>query len=213
MILRTYEQCLKAVSSNNIIVATDSKKILNFLKIRKINNILTSKKCLTGTDRVAEVAKKIKSSIYINLQGDEPFFNPNDIKKMIKFALKNSNLIINGYTKINEEKIFRDFSIPKVLIDKKNNLIYMSRSTIPGNKNNKFVKGWRQVCIYSYPRKVLMNFNNKRKTLIEKIEDIEILRFLELGYKIKMLKLSNSSFSIDTKQDLKIASEFFKKKI
>ena len=84
MIERTFLQCAKAFDKNYIYVATDSKVISSLCKKKNINCILTSKKCLTGTDRVAEVAKKIKVDSYINVQGDEPLFNPADIIKLVK---------------------------------------------------------------------------------------------------------------------------------
>ena len=207
LIFRTYQQCAKAVNRKNIIVATDSLKILNFCKKKKINVIITSKKCLTGTDRVAEVAKKIKASFYINLQGDEPFFNPKDLKKIITYSSKKPNEIINGYCDIKDEKLFRNPSIPKVIINKKDYLIYMSRAAIPTTKKKEFKKAWRQICVYSFPRKVLLKMKRIKKTPIENIEDIEILNFIEEGYKVKMLKLSNSSLAIDTPQDLKAANK------
>lgn len=210
LIFRTYQQCIKAVNRKNIIVATDSLKILNFCKKKKINAILTSKKCLTGTDRVAEVAKKIKASFYINLQGDEPFFNPKDLKKFITYSSKNPNEIINGYSDIKDEKLFRNPSIPKVILNKKDYLIYMSRAAIPTTKKKEFKKAWRQICVYSFPRKVLLKMKRIKKTPIENIEDIEILNFIEEGYKVKMLKLSNSSLAIDTPQDLKAANKLLR---
>ena len=73
MIVRTYRQCLKVVKAKNIIVATESLKIKKLCDEFSIKSILTSDKCLTGTDRVAEVSKKINASLYINVQGDEPF--------------------------------------------------------------------------------------------------------------------------------------------
>ena len=88
MIVRTYNQCSKIVSRDKIIVATDSLKIKKICDAYKMKSLITSSKCLTGTDRVAEVAKKIKCSFYINVQGDEPFFNPNDLKILIKQAKK-----------------------------------------------------------------------------------------------------------------------------
>ena len=203
MIIRTYNQCQKIIPSKNIVIATDSKKIIEVCKKYKAPFILTSKKCLTGTDRVAEVAKKIKSKIYINLQGDEPIFPSMDIKKFLKNALSNSDKILNGFCKMKNNEDFKNVNIPKVLVDQNNNLIYMSRSSIPGNKKNKLIKAWRQVCIYSYPRSLLLKFSSESKTPIEKIEDIEILRFLEYGFKIKMIMLSDRSIAVDNKDDLK----------
>ena len=68
MLIRTYNQCIKAVDKSKILVATDHKKIFKLCKKNNINTIMTSKKCLTGTDRIAEVAKKIKKSFYINVR-------------------------------------------------------------------------------------------------------------------------------------------------
>ncbi len=84
MIIRTSMQCLKVVKRSQLIVATDDKRIQKCCKKYSINSILTSKNCKTGTDRVAEVAKKIKARNYINVQGDEPIFNPDDLSKMLK---------------------------------------------------------------------------------------------------------------------------------
>ena len=67
---------------------------------------MTSKNCLTGTDRIAEVAKKYKAKFYLNVQGDEPICNTSDIKKLLRYAKKYPNKIINGYTKITNKKIF-----------------------------------------------------------------------------------------------------------
>ena len=213
MIVRTYNQCAKVISKEKIVVATDNVKIKNVCDEYKIKSIITSNKCLTGTDRVAEVAKKIKCNFYINVQGDEPFFNPNDLKMLIKQAEKKPNEVINGYTGINDRKLFFSSSIPKVVFDKKGYLLYMSRGPIPSNKALEFKKAWRQVCAYSFPRRALFDFaNTKNKTPIESLEDIEILRFLEKGYKVKMIKLSNKSLAVDNNEDLEKAKIYLKYK-
>ena len=79
----------------------------------------------------------------------------------------------------------------------------MSRAPIPSNKKKIFIKSWRQVCIYSFPYKSLKIYTSiKKKTKLELIEDLETNRFLELGYQVKMLKMSNKSVAVDTKEDL-----------
>ncbi len=214
MLLLTIRNCLKATNKNNIYVATESKTIKKMCNENKIQCVITSSKCLTGTDRVAEFAKKIKKDFYINVQGDEPLMPPNDIKKIINYAKKHPAKILNGYTKISDKKNFFSEHIPKLVFDKKNDLMYMSRSPIPFNKKKNFIFGHRQVCIYSFPRKMLLIFaKNKKKTIIENTEDIEILRFLEMGYKVKMLKLSNKSISVDTKKDKIKVENILKKKL
>ena len=178
MIIRTANQCSKVIDKKKIVIATDSKKIKAVCDNFSYKCVLTSKKCLTGTDRVAEVAKKIKAKIYINLQGDEPIFNPNDIKKFLKVALSNQDKILNGFSEIKNITDYKNLSIPKLVFNNLGELMYMSRSPIPGNKKNRLIRAWKQVCIYSFPRKTLLQFSaTKNKSSLEKIEDIEIFNF------------------------------------
>ncbi len=211
IIQRTYNQCVKAVNKNYVYVATDSKKIYNHCKNNKINCIMTSKKCLTGSDRIAEAAKKINSKYYVNIQGDEPFFAVRDILRLIEFSKKFPNMIIGGFTDIKYRYQYFSKNVPKVVMNNQNELMYMSRAPIPGNKRNKFYKAYRQVCGYVIPKKKMKLFyNRKKKSNFENIEDIEILHFLEMGEKVKMVKLSNDSISIDTKLDIVLAKKRLK---
>ncbi len=213
MLIRTYKQCLKVANKKQIVVATDDNRIVKLCNEYNINNLLTSKKCLTGTDRIAEVSKKIHANIYINVQGDEPICDIGDLKKLIKTALKNPNLIINGYTEIKDKKLFLSGHIPKVVFRNDGRLLYQSRAGIPTTKKLEFKKAWRQVCIYSLPKKVLKIFSSQRKkTILESMEDCELVRFLELGLDIKMIKMSNNSISVDTKNDLKKIIKVLKRK-
>ena len=107
-------------------------------------------------------------------------------------------------TNISTLKEFKNLNVPKVVHDQKDNLIYMSRSPIPGSKDNSFSKAKKQVCIYSFPKKSLKNFGLKRKkTFFENIEDIEILRFIEMGEKVKMLTFQKGTIAVDTVSDAK----------
>ncbi len=212
MLKRTYLQCLKVTHKKNIIVATDHKKIANFCSEEKINFLMTSKNCLTGTDRVAEVAKKIKADFYLNVQGDEPICNPSDLKKLIKYASKHPKEIINGYTEIKDKKLFYSGHIPKVVFRKDGRLLYQSRAAIPTTKKKKFIKAWRQVCIYSMPRLSLKIFSSiKKKTKLESIEDCELMRFLELGLDVKMIKMSDKSIAVDNPRDVFKVESILKK--
>lgn len=214
MIVRTYKQCSKVADRKNIIVACDSKKIADICKTHKINYLITSRNCLTGTDRVYEVSKKIFAENYINVQGDEPIFNPTDLKKVIKFILnkKNNKFVLLGYSNFNSKKIMQNPNIPKIVFNKNFELIYVSRAGIPSTKSQNNYKGFRQVLVYNFPRYIFKNFkrleNNKK--FLEKNEDIEILRFIESGYKVKLIKLSSKSKSVDTKEDLKQVAKIIK---
>ncbi len=203
MIRRTYDRCvLSGHPKENIVIATDSNKILKYCKNNNLKVFLTSSKCLTGTDRVAEVANKTHYNFYINMQGDEPIFNPKDINKVIDAIKKYPKNIINGYTEIKEKKLFLNRNIPKVIVSKRNELIYMSRVPIPTKGFRNKIKAHRQICIYAYSRQNLLKFIQKKKSPIEKMEDIEILRFLDIGISVKMIKLSDKSISVDVPDDI-----------
>ena len=204
MIIRTYRQCLKAVSSNNIYVATDSNLIKKTCDREGIQVVMTSPNCLTGTDRVAEVAKKIKAKYYINVQGDEPLFNPNDLKKLLKFTKRKTNDVLLGYCKLTNLKQFLSKNVPKLVFDKNKYLIYSSRSPIPNQNKVNMSQTFKGVWAYLFPREKLLRFGHeKKKTFLEQIEDIEILRWIELGIKVKLVKMSEHSHPVDTMSDIK----------
>jgi len=212
MIIRTYRQCAKVIPKSKILVATDDQRIKNVCQKENIKVVMTSKNCLTGTDRIAEVAKKFKAKFYLNVQGDEPICNTSDLRKLFKYAKKNPNKIINGYTKITNKKDFYSGHIPKVVFRKDGRLLYQSRAPIPTTKQKEYIYAWKQVCIYSLPYKSLKTFSSNRiKTPLESLEDCELLRFLELGHEIKMIKMSNKSISVDTKESLNLVRKIIKK--
>jgi 3-deoxy-manno-octulosonate cytidylyltransferase (CMP-KDO synthetase) len=186
-----------------VIVATDDDRIKGVCESEGIRVVMTSADCLTGTDRVAEVARHIYADTYINVQGDEPLFNPADLSALIKVAEDSPGDVVNGYCPINEEASFRSSSVPKVVVRPDGRLLYMSRGAIPTNKNLDFTTAWRQVCAYAFPRTALEAFSAcTKKTALEEIEDIEILRFLDLGWDVKMVQMSEHSVAVDNPEDV-----------
>jgi len=214
MVLRVADICKKITGKKNLYIATDSKLIENVVKKSGYKTIITSKKCLTGTDRVAEASRKIKANIIINVQGDEPTINPNDIKKIINSKKKYPNHVICGYDKIHKLENPESYNLPKVVVNSSNELIYISRALIPGKKNKLDKVNYnKQVCIYAFNKFQLRKFAAKnRKSAIEKIEDIEILRFFDYGIKIKMIKLNSNSVAVDEINDVRKAEKILKKR-
>ncbi len=213
LIYWTWKNCSKAVKKDSIYVATDSPKIHKICKKHDIQTINTKSTHLTGTDRVAEASLKIKTEMIINLQGDEPLIRPSDIRNFINFALKNKTIVTNAFTNINNIKKSSNINLPKLVISKDNFLLYMSRSPIPRSKNKDTkIKFFKQVCMYGFPKKILKKIygSNKKKTRLESIEDIEILRVIENGYIVKMLKVNDNKIAIDTPSDLIAAKKLIK---
>ena len=175
MILRTIDRCKLIIDKKFLYVATDSLKLKNFLNKNNFYNVvLTSTKNKTGTDRIFEFSKIIKAKRYINVQGDEPIVNPKDIKKIIDISKKNNEFVYNGYAKVINDKFSISKNIPKLVLDKNKNLLYMSRSEIPSSfrtKNKYFLK---QICIYSFPRKILKKVfrQNSKSNLVRTFKTV-----------------------------------------
>ena len=166
---------------------------------------MTSKDCITGTDRVSQAYKLLGSppvKMIINVQGDEPLIDSDDIRKVYMYCSNSlsSNTIYCGACKISEED-FNNPNVVKVVMNQESKLLYASRAGIPTSKDLQFHGAYKQVCIYAIPTSVLPLFWNE-KTPLEQIEDIEILRFLEYSHDVYMVQVSESSTSVDTPEDI-----------
>jgi len=203
LIRRTYLRSTLAVPADDVYIATDDERIAQHCRDTGMNYVMTSSDCLTGTDRVAEVATKIPADIYINVQGDEPLCNPADIKVILDAAGSHPGKVLNGYCPILDEEDFRSSAVPKTVVRPDGRLLYMSRGAVPTTKALGFTAAWRQVCIYAFPPEALKAFSAQTsKTRLESIEDIEILRFLELGFDVQMLEMSTESIAVDHPHDV-----------
>ncbi len=202
MIQHVHEKCASAVGSQNVYVATDSEDIEASVESFSGNVIRTSENCLTGTDRLAEANETLNFDFVVNVQGDEPLVQPEDVKKVFEIMKGDVSNIINCYCDIEKEEIKMP-SVPKVVISESEKLVYMSRSGIPFDKNLKPNAMYKQVCIYGFSRNHLEKFKeHPNKSLIESYEDIEILRFLEMDIPVQMLKVEKGSVAVDTPSDL-----------
>lgn len=195
----------KALGLENTYVATDDVRIKDVVENYGYKVILTSDSCLTGTDRLAEVSLSVDADIYLNIQGDEPLLDYNDIVKILEVKKLNMSSVINGMTNITDYEDPMNINIPKVLTNKDNDLIYMSRLPIPGIKAIREDKPIykKQVCIYAFTKEELFEFASfNKKAEFEDYEDIEILRFFDLKRPIKMVETKSASLAIDVPEDV-----------
>ena len=203
MIYRVWQRCVGALPEKDVYVATDDDRIRSYCESVGIQVIMTPDDCLTGTDRVYHASLKVEGDIFINVQGDEPLLEPSDIMAVVEMAQANTGSVINAMCPILEERDFRSKTVPKVVARMDGRLLYMSRGAIPTTKGHEFVTAKKQVCIYAFPREALNDFaSRKSKTPLESIEDIEILRLLELGYEVQMVEVSGASVAVDTPEDV-----------
>ena len=211
VLLRCVEQVRKAVPNEVIIVATDDQRIATECEQNGIQWEMTSTSCLTGTDRVAEVAQRHNAEWFVNVQGDEPFLDPTGLLSLLT-AVSNADLaagVINAYSHISSEADFRSSTVPKVVVDQQSRLLYISRGAIPTGKSLEFSTAKRQIGMYAFRKSALKAFSERTvKTPLEHIEDVEILRFLELGITVRMIEVDSVGIAIDTPEDLDRARRF-----
>ena len=207
MILWVAELTAKAVGIDNTYIATDSGKIASVVKAAGFRVVLTSPDALTGTDRIAEAAMQIDADIFINVQGDEPMLDPASITKVIDYARLHPDTVINGYAAIPQAEDPSNVKLPKCAIASDGRLLYMSRAAIPAYKdqNKQQAVYYKQVCIYAFTRKQLEAYVSvSKKAPCEQSEDIEILRFLDLDYEVRMIELPGDTVAVDAPSDVGI---------
>lgn len=213
MIKRTYTQARKSLLLTQLIVATDSRIIKEYCDKENIPVVMTSTDCLTGTDRIAEVASHEHYDLYVNIQGDEPVIDPLSIDEIVQdFKIYGDKYIAyNLYKILDCESEINSDSIIKVITNECDELMYMSRLAVPFNKSKSDVIFKKQVCVYGFTKKALEVFASSGKTINEQFEDIEILRFLDMGYKVKMKKTDVDSIAVDIPADIKKVEEYLDK--
>ena len=205
MILWVAELCAEVLPAEFVYVATEDFQIKEIVEKAGFNVVMTSNKCPTGTDRIAEAATQIEADIYINVQGDEPLLNPADILTIIETKKMYPNEVINGYCKIGDSEDPKSVNIPKVIFNENQQMVYMSRNLVPGTKTKEFVPPnyYKQVCIYAFNKQELSDYSEfGRKGTLEYYEDIEILRFLDIGVNIRVVETKSVSLAVDIPDDV-----------
>lgn len=216
MVILVAEISACALGKQNTFIATDDRRIVDVVEKQGFNAVLTSEKALTGTDRIAEVAHKIDADIYVNIQGDEPLLDPKDINRVVAAKKKYIGEVINCMCPLGEDEKPENVNIPKVVVTENLRLVYMSRLPIPGSKS---INGapkvyWKQVCIYAFSKSELKAFSRAGyKGYLESIEDIEILRFLELGIPVRMIKVAGGSKAVDIPEDVGVVESLLRLKV
>jgi len=203
MIWWVYNQAVKVNEFDAVYIATDDEKIRVTCEKYNINVIMTSDEHKTGTDRVGEVARKIPADLYVNIQGDEPMIEPETILEAIKPFFINPDLqVSNLMTVINDPVDVVNFTVPKVITNNDGIGIYLTRSAAPYPKGNIDYCYYKQVCVYGFKPEALQFYCKSQRGKIESIEDIEILRFIENGYKVQFIEVNSDTVAVDTPNDL-----------
>lgn len=203
MIQRVYEQALKA-DLTEVIVATDDTRISDVVKSFGGKVVMTSSTHTNGTERIAEVAAAIEADVIINIQGDEPFIQPEQINLLANCFHEADVQIATLAKQTVDADAFAQNSIVKVVFDNYFNALYFSRSSIPFYRDDAAAGNtfFKHIGIYAFRKEVLLKLVQLPSTTLEQAEMLEQLRWLQHGYKIKVALTETESISVDVPEDL-----------
>lgn len=197
---------------DEVIVAADDERILNEISGVGGKAVLTSPNHQSGSDRIAEVVEKMDVDIIVNVQGDEPFTQKQPLQDLIQVFKNDAENQVDVATlkeKLDDINEVQNPNNVKVITGKNDDALYFSRSVIPFNRDeNQQVAYYKHIGIYAYRKKALMEFTRLPQGNLEKIEKLEQLRYLENGYKIRVVETQYKTIGIDTPQDLEKARKY-----
>lgn len=212
LIHRVYNRAILAKSPDIVVVATDHRDIAEEVESFGGRVVMTAVNHPTGTDRLAEVAEQLADyGIIVNVQGDEPFIDPDVIDRLAKMLTEHENLdMVTAAAPLKKEE-YQDASAVKVVVNQKGEALYFSRALIPYPREDFAMPPLKHIGVYAYRRSFLLTYAKTEQTPLEKTESLEQLRALETGHKIGVIRIETEDIGIDTEEDLKKANEFFKR--
>ncbi len=199
MIQRVYEGIKQAELVDRVIIATDDGRILRAAEGFGAEAVMTSSGHRTGTERVAEVARTIEVSLIINVQGDEPLITGEMVDALVMTLQDGSTQMASLMAKVYDVSLIADPNIVKVVVDGQGTALYFSRSPLPYRAPDFFCQ---HIGAYGFQRNFLLKFVEMARSRLEEVENLEQLRALENGHKIKMIEIPRPTLSVDTPQDI-----------
>lgn len=217
---RTYKNALKAKKLEEILIATDDQRIFDHAKNFGAKVVMTSPNCETGTDRIHEAlekeGKELFADIVVNIQGDEPCIDPLVIDKVVTSLSEDSKAVVaTPITKIKSSDEAFNPSIVKCVKDEKDYALYFSRTLIPAGRQNAFQENityYRHIGIYAYTYDFLPTYRKLKPTPLQLAEDLEQLKILESGYKIKVAIVETENIEVNVPEDIKKVEQYLCKR-
>lgn len=213
IIIAVYDNVKAVKGIDEVIVAADSKEIMEICLKNNAKVVMTSKDHTSGTSRIIEAAKNIDCDIVINIQGDEPLINEEILSPIIKCFEDERVEIATIKTKIeNDSRLIKDENAVKVVCDSNDYAMYFSRATIPHKRFDceMEAKYYKHIGVYAFRKDILLKIEKLKECDYEKIESLEQLRWLYNGMKIKVLETDKFIHGIDTKEDLEFVQEYLR---
>jgi len=202
MIQWVWERARQAQTLSALYIATPDAEIIRAAESFGACAMLTSHAHRSGTDRVAEVARRTEGDIYVNIQGDEPLLDPRGIDYAVQPLLDDPQVMMSSLYCHAQPHEYDAPSVVKVVLDREGNALYFSRSRIPYPREATNLPVYKHIGLYVYRRELLLRFSEWEPTPLERTEALEQLRVLEHGYRIRMVPFEHASIAVDTEVDL-----------
>ena len=210
MIYWVYNAIVKIHEISNIYVATDDKRIFEAVKDFGGQPIITGD-CSCGTERVYEACKHLDFDIVLNIQGDEPMIKREIILDLIGAFQDKTVQVATLKKRITSEKELYDPNIAKVVTNKQNDAIYFSRSLIPFNRDKRDdITFYKHIGVYGYTKSFIEKYVSLPQTILEKAEELEQLRVIEHGYKIRVIETLHQSIGVDLPEHIAIVEKYMR---
>lgn len=210
MIRRVYEAVTQISEFNDVLVATDDKRIQE--EVLKFNgNVVMTDECSCGTERVYKASRDIDADIIINVQGDEPLIKQEMILDLLKCFEDESVTMATLKKELTENTDIENPNVVKVITDKNNDAIYFSRYAVPFVRETTDMKFFKHIGIYGYRKTFLEKYVSLPESGLEKAEKLEQLRVLENGYKIRVVETKYDTVGVDTPEQLQIVEQLLLK--
>ncbi len=207
LIQRVYENTLSFGLFERVVVATDDQRVFAAVSSFGGDVVMTSAAHRSGSDRVWEVVKDAPCDVVCNIQGDEPFLPRKAVQSVLSLFTDSHVDVASAMYLFQDRQALKDPNCVKVVCNRENFALYFSRSIIPYNRDESNVDYFGHVGLYAYTRRALGEFVQEEKSPLEIAENLEQLRFLQNGKKIKMALIENNILGIDTPEDLQKARE------
>ncbi len=206
MIQHVYERAKRAETVHEVLVATDDRRIVEAVQAFGGQARMTRAEHRTGTERIAEVAAHEAGDLFINVQGDEPLIDPLAIDAAIGALLEEPAAQISTIaTPIRHAGDIMDPNVVKTVLDFDDNALYFSRAPIPwirDTQNKVHVKYWKHLGLYVFQRDALLEYPTLPQGELEKVEQLEQLRWLENGWRIRVAEVPHDTVSVDVPDDV-----------
>lgn len=208
MIQHVYERAAQARGVERVLVATDDARIRDAVDAFGGDVVMTRADHRTGTDRIAEVARTLDAEVIVNVQGDLPLLDPTMVGAAVAPLLADAGLpMATISTPISSREEFQNPNVVKVVTDREGYALLFSRSPLPHHRDGApaGILGHKHIGLYVYRRDFLLSFAQLAPTPLEQAEQLEQLRALEWGFRIKVTSVEAASIEVDTPRDLERA--------